>query len=333
MRRWAWLVIVIVGLGACSPRAPLSFDRPDVPDEPVVIPTLPPGFAYELLPGEVTFASEGDLYTFDARFTEPLPLFTTPAYETAPAWSPDGRSLAFASAGEGPADLYVASFDPDGGWTTPFNLTESPEANESAPGWAPDGSRLVYASRQMSSWGLFTIEFVVRDQGRRPVAGSEKRLTYSQRFLGHPDWSPIEPKIAFTSERGGRWEIMVISATGTGPSPFPGLGSYASSGYPAWSPDGSRLAFASTQAGNWDIYVINADGTGRAQLTFHPASDWSPVWSPDSRWIAFSSTRDGVGNVFIVRADGSETVRLTANSAFDHAPTWRPVDLMPARDR
>ncbi len=327
MKRWAWLLLGVVGLLGCHPEIPTRPDVSYVTPEPLVVPTLQPGFAYELLPGEITFASGGDLVTFDAGSEAPVPLFTRPAYDTAPAWSPDGRSLAFASADDGPADLYVALFDPDHGWSQPYNVTESPDANELTPVWSPDGTRLAYAVHRLSAWELHTMAFVYSGESR-PKVGDSKVLTYSQHFLGHPAWSPVEPKIAFTSERGDRFEILVVDASGLGAFPVPGLGTYASSGYPAWSPDGRRLAFASTEAGNWDIYVINADGTGRFQLTSHPAPDWDPAWSPDGRWIAFSSTRDGAGNLFIVRDDGSEYVRLTGRAAFDHFPTWKKTDLI-----
>jgi TolB protein len=323
-----------VGLLGCHPELSVPPDAVDaeIPVDPAVIPTLPSGFPYEILPGAVTFASSGDLYTFDAALTTPVLLLSIPGYQTAPAWSPDGRSLAFTSAMEGPADLYLISLNSEGGWSPPYNLTESPEVNESTPEWSPDGSRLVYTSFDSGIWSLRTLEFVYNEEGR-PSAIRDKLLTYNQRFQGHPSWSPAEPRIAFTSERGDRWEILITDPTGLSPSPLSGVDQYASTGYPAWSPDGKRLAFASTPAGNWDIYVINADGTGLVQLTWDPASDWAPAWSPDGRWIAFSSNRDGVGNLFIVRDDGSETIRLTRSSIYDVFPTWRSADPMTDRDR
>ena len=332
VRRWAWFLIALASLLGCRPEIPERPESCGITSEPVVIPTLQPGFAYELLPGEITFASVGDLYSFDAGSLERVPLFVTSAYETAPAWSPDGQSLAFSAAEEGPADIYVASFDPDVGWTQPYNLTESPNANELTPEWSPDGTALVYASRRLNGWSLTMLELGYQDDGR-PFRIRDRRLTFSQRFQGHPDWSPIEPKIAFTTEQGDRLGILVTGEGESGPSPFPGLDRYASAAYPAWSPDGRRLAFAGTGAGNWDIYVIHADGTAQTQITAHPAADWEPVWSPDGRWIAFSSTRDGVGNIFLVRDNGSELVRLTRGSGFDHSPTWGPVNRFLKPDR
>ncbi len=333
MKRSLWFLMVVIGLLGCRPEIATRPESAEVMTEPFVVPTLQPSAAYELLPGEITFASGGDLLIFDAGTLARVPLFATAAYETAPAWSPDGRSLAFTAATEGPADLYVASFDPELGWTDPYNLTASPDANEMTPAWSPDGTVLVYAAQRFGNWGLHTIEFAGWRESGQPVTIGGERLTYGQRFQGHPAWSPVEPKFAFTSERGDRWEILVTDAKGLDSALFPGLSSYASAAYPAWSPDGKRLAFASTEAGTWDIYVINADGTGRVQLTAHPAPDWGPAWSPDGRWIAFSSTRDGPGNVFLVRDDGTEIIRLTQDAAFDHFPAWRPIDLIPVGDR
>jgi TolB protein len=131
----------------------------------------------------------------------------------------------------------------------------------------------------------------------------------------------IDGKIAFTSNRDGKFQIYVMNADGSGQTRLTNNG--ASDDSPSWSPDGSKIAFTSNRDGNNKIYVMNADGSGQTRLTNNSTSDDNPSWSPDGTKIAFS--RGGYFSaVYIMNADGSGQTRLTDNSAADMPPKWSP---------
>jgi Tol biopolymer transport system component len=133
----------------------------------------------------------------------------------------------------------------------------------------------------------------------------------------------MSTKIAFSSNRGGNWEIYVMHADGSNPT---NLTNHPNDDRdPAWSPVGSRIAFSSYRDGNSEIYVMHADGSDPTNLTNHSKGDYGPAWSPDGSKIAFTSERawDGPYDIWVMHADGSDPTNLTNNpSGHDHKPAW-----------
>jgi Tol biopolymer transport system component len=165
-------------------------------------------------------------------------------------------------------------------------------------------------------------------------------------------------KIAFARTiEGGRWEIFVMNADGTGETRL--TNNPAFDGHPDWSPDGEKIAFerdfdeiyvmnaadgsgqtrlTTGEAPSWspdgekiafargDIYVMNADGTGETRLTNSPTFDGYPDWSPDGEKIAFTRTVGDNYEIFVMNADGTGQTRLTNNTGLIHDlhPSWSP---------
>jgi len=88
---------------------------------------------------------------------------------------------------------------------------------------------------------------------------------------------PMEPRIAFSSDRDGDWEIYVMNADGSGQINL--TNEPSTDWFAACSPDGTRIAFPSERDGDWEIYVMNADGSGVTRCTEEPVDDGGPEWS------------------------------------------------------
>jgi TolB protein len=161
------------------------------------------------------------------------------SHEEWPAWSPDGKRLAFTSTRDGNQELYVALAD----GSERKRLTSDP-AIDAHPSWSPDGKRIAFAT---SRWGDLELAVVQAD-------GSDLvRLTESRGLDDYPAWSPDGKQIAFTSNRTGNFEIFTIDADGKNPhnrTQHPAIDNF-----PAWTPDG-RLTFVSGRDGSFDIYVV-----------------------------------------------------------------------------
>ncbi len=238
----------------------------------------------------------------------------TAGVDRSPAWSPDGRKIAFVRQGAR-SDTNVYVIDAGGGGLTPLT---SDTATDSEPAWSPDGRKIAFTS----SRGGDTEVMVMNADG-----SAEAPLTSSPTADGAPSWSPDGSKIAFASDRDGtgNFEIYVMNADGSAETRLP-LGSTTAETEPDWSPDGGRIAYTLTPAGGpSDVWLMNANGSGRIPLTSSTAIDRSPAWSPDAARIAFSSRRSNVEDIYVMNANGSAQAPLTTTADVDTEPSWQPI--------
>jgi Tol biopolymer transport system component len=234
-----------------------------------------------------------------------------------PAWSRDGRWIAFSRDIGGFADEEIFIMRADG--SSQRRITDRP-GQSSYPTWSPDGRRIAFVSNGDGDNELYVIDV----DGTDATGGIGTRLTNRPGWDNRPAWSPDGTRIAFESDRDGSIQLYVMNANGSGPLRLTNNAGF--DGDPAWSPSSLKIAFQSTRGGNQDIYVINADGTNERRLTDHPADDFTPAWSPDGGRIAFTSNRNdpnGFGTeIFAMRADGSRVSKLSSVMA-DVEPSWR----------
>ena len=256
-----------------------------------------------LVVGGVVLAVAGLIY-WGGRATPGAPAVTR---DGAPAWSPDGKQIAYYSeVGGKPADLFV--MDATGSNTR--QLTKTPEA-EGYPAWSPSGRELAFESHTAD--GNFDV-YVMNADG-----SNVRRLTRDPKRDVAPAWSPDGLKIAFMSDRAGKeFNLYLMNLDGSGVEQ---LTSGETDWFPQFSPDGRRIAFH-----RWDdVHVFDVVDRRPARLTVAPDNGMYPSWSPDGSRIAFMSWRGGPAVIYTMNADGTgqqPLVRMTTGSAID--PRWSP---------
>ena len=262
--------------------------------------------------GKILFTSTRDggpqIYSMNTNGSEVVRFpISTPGVAGGPAVSPDGDLLAYYQAG----DIWVVR--PDG--SEPRNLTSHP-ANDAEAAWSPDGSEIAFSSNRDSP-DLLSADIYVMSRAGENV----RRITTDPASDASPTWSP-DGRIAFTSLRGGNWEIYIVGADGNGLQRLTDDPQAADTG-PAWSPDGSMIVFRTwTVTGpGGQIILIDPAGTVLDTLPI-PFSVSRVDWSRDGSMLAVEA---GAGGIWTARPDGTGLVEITVGSgATDRYPSWSP---------
>jgi WD40-like Beta Propeller Repeat len=211
-------------------------------------------------------------------------LVTSPGADRDPAFSVDGKQLAFTSTRDGNEEIYRAQVD----GTQPVNLTRDP-ARDHDPDWAADG-RIAFASDRAGGSHIFAMG---------ADGGGLRQLTAGPDDQQQPSWSPDGREIVFVSAEAGNPDLYVLDA-GTGAvrrltdTPAPEAD-------PSWGPVGA-IAFTAGAFGSQQVFRIGARGGDLRQLTTGLPDNHFPAWSPDGARIALTSA----GSNRIVNADRSD---------------------------
>ena len=237
----------------------------------------------------------------------------------APAWSPDGRTLACVAVRPTTTETQVSVVGvsvADGKETT---ITGPAWARIGQVAWLADGSGLIMTARDRAS-------SVLADQiWHLPYpSGEPQRITNDVNIYGGLSLA-AEARAMVTTQSVKVSRLWLV----------PGADAGRATQIPAaftetrgerlgmdWMPDG-RIIYASQASGNLDVWVMNQDGSGQKQLTVEAHSDLQPAVSPDGRQVTFISNRAGAFNVWRMNPDGGQPLRLTSGPGEEY-PGFTP---------
>ncbi|HEY6731055.1 MAG TPA: hypothetical protein VI039_08530 [Solirubrobacterales bacterium] len=249
---------------------------------------------------------EGGLFVHGPRFEERPRQLTSEASDAYPAYSPNGRQIAFVSTRgqlglSRTSQIYLMRSD----GTAVRQLTDDP-AGASGPYFSPDGRKLVFA-RSHHLW-LLTI-----------ATGAERQLTFGRADDSEPVFTPSGRRILFTSNRdqsGGKHDSSDIWAIGSDGRNLKALvNGPGAEVNPEVSPDGKRIAYVVQQSpyfGYGNLRIARANGRFLRSLDDKPGPECrpcygSPTWAPDGKHLAAVEKRGNVGSsvLMVMRPDGS----------------------------
>ena len=232
---------------------------------------------------------------------------TSPDPIISPAWSPDGKDLAYVSFESQKAVVWVQNVG-----SGQRRMVANFRGTNSAPAWHPNGRELAVA---LSRDGLTQIYLIARD------GGAPRRLTNSPSIDTEPAFAPDGSQIYFVSDRGGGPQIYRMPATGGSAERVTFSGGYNIS--PAISPDGKLMAFVSRQGGGYRLMSQPLPSGAPTPIT-DTDGDESPSFAPNGRLLVYTNRSQGRDVLMTTTLDGRIKSRLLTTGADMREPAWGP---------
>lgn len=227
--------------------------------------------------------------------------------DASPAWSPNGRRLAFAR------DSQIFVRDADG---RSHSIARFANHHDN-PTWSIDGRWILFDAGAYGS-SIYSV---------RPDGSDLRELTGGALFVfdEDPAWSPVADVIAFDEQASNvppRLLLMDVQTREQRLVDENGM-------HPSWSPNGEWIAFDRLEAGGRDsnLYLVRSDGSAERRLTDLPGHETKPAWSPDGQWIAFtrSDTQGFTSDIALVHPDGTDLHTVRGSGLLESDVAWRPV--------
>ena len=225
-----------------------------------------------------------------------------------PAWSPDGKELAYVSFESRKAVVWVQNLA-----SGRRRVLADYRGSNSAPAFSPDGQQIAVT---LTRSGISQIYLIPR------VGGTPQRLTHSSSIDTEAAFSPDGQSIYFVSDRGGSPQIYRMPATGGRAERVTFDGDYNIS--PAISADGKLLAYIARANGAFKLTTLDLSSGGAVQTLTDTTDDESPSFAPNGRLLVYSTRVQGQGVLMTTTLDGKIKTRLLSTGGEVREPAWGP---------
>ncbi len=250
------------------------------------------------------------LMVADSDGHNPQTVVRSPEPLLSPAWSPDGRRLAYVSFERGNSTIYIQEIA-----TGAREVVASFRGINGAPAFSPDGSRLALTLSKSGNPEIYVMDL------------ASKQLTQVTRHWGidtEAVWTADGNHLVFTSDRAGKPQLYQVPAAGGETTRLSFQGD--SNAKASISFDGKKIAMAQGNGNVYRIAVLDRSfgGAGRWQTLSPGNLDESPSFAPNASMLLYATKEASRGVLYAVSADGRVRQRLVLADGDVREPAWSP---------
>ncbi|WP_166265979.1 Tol-Pal system beta propeller repeat protein TolB [Marinobacter caseinilyticus] len=225
-----------------------------------------------------------------------------------PAWSPDGKSLAYVSFETGRPAVYIHELS--NGKRT---MIASFSGLNSAPDWSPDGRSLLLTLSKDGNAEIYKMDIASR---------SLKRLTNHWSIDTEGNWDAKGRGFLFTSDRSGGPQVYLKTSETAEPKRLTFGSRY--NARPRFGPEGKYFYYVHQRDGSFHIARMNIE-TGNETILTKTNLDESPSVSPNGRLLIYATKQNDKSVLTVISSDGGANYTLPAAIGDVREPAWSPM--------